>query len=232
MLPTLTILAAASLTNVLPALYDAWPSSASVKVSFQFDASPRLARQIEQGLRADAIITADDAWMDYLRDKKQLKDGSRRVIARNALVVVVPAASALKLEKAADLVAPAIKRLALAGETVPAGKYAKAALEQAKTWPAVETRVVRGDSVRSALRLAASGEADAAVVYASDAAAEPKVRTAFAFPSGSHPPIVYPGAVLVTSRSPDAARAFLDYCDSAAASSVWEGAGFPPTSRR
>lgn len=116
--------------------------------------------------------------------------------------------------------------MALAGENVPAGRYGQAALESTGVWGLVEGRVVRAGNVRGALEWVARGEVDAALVYRTDALAEPRVQVAFAFGPGDHPPISYPAAVLATSRSQERARAFLAFCASPAGQAAFREAGF------
>ncbi|MEQ1508740.1 MAG: molybdate ABC transporter substrate-binding protein, partial [Myxococcota bacterium] len=115
--------------------------------------------------------------------------------------------------------------LALAGENVPAGTYARAALA-GDGWAALAPKVVTGDNVRTTLAWVSRGEAEAGVVYATDARAEPRVKQAFAFPADRHPPIVYPGAVVAASTHPAEAAAFLAYCASPDAMARFVAAGF------
>ena len=108
---------------------------------------------------------------------------------------------------------------------VPAGKYGKAALEKLGVWASVEPKVARADNVRAALRLVAAGETPLGIVYATDAAAEPKVRIVDAFPAGSYPPIIYPVAVTAGSKNPAAAR-YLAFLQTAEARTIFEKHGF------
>jgi molybdate transport system substrate-binding protein len=195
-------------------------------VAFHFGASSRLARQIEAGAPADLFFSADAAWMDYLAQRGRLAPGSRVDLLRNALVVVVPRDARWVPTGPADLAAPEMSRLALAGEAVPAGRYARTALQTSGVWPTVQARVVVGDDVRAALAWAARGEASAAVVYATDARVEPRVRVAFAFASESHPTIVYPAAVMAASRRPAEARRFLAFCQGPEARAIFAAQGF------
>lgn len=218
--------AAASLSDVLPKVAAAYEKSGGVHIEFTFDATSRLARQIEQAAPIDGFVSADEEWMDVLRKKGLIDPATRADLLTNQLVAVVPAASAVKASAAADLAGAAIKHIALAGEAVPAGKYAKAALESAGAWKGVEAKVVRADDVRGALRWVASGEAEAGIVYATDAAAEPRVRIAFVFPESSHPPIVYPAAVVAGAEKAGDAAAFLTFCRGAEAGRLFREAGF------
>jgi molybdate transport system substrate-binding protein len=117
-------------------------------------------------------------------------------------------------------------KLAMANvDSVPAGRYGKAALVSLHAWDVLSTRVVQADNVRAALAFVARGEAPAGIVYATDAAAEPNVRVAGVFPAASHPPIVYPIALTTTSTNPEA-RAFLDYLVSGEANAAFTARGF------
>jgi molybdate transport system substrate-binding protein len=220
------IAAAASLSDVLPKAAAAYEKSGGGKIEFDFDASSRLARQIEEGAPIDGFISADEDWMDALQKKGLVDAATRADLLTNRLVAVVSSSSPLKLEGASGLAAHAIEHLALAGEAVPAGKYAKAAIGSAGAWKAVEAKVVRADNVRGALRWVASGEAEAGVVYETDAAAEPRVRVAFVFPESSHPPIVYPSAAIKASARAREAAAFLAFCRGPEAARLFRGAGF------
>lgn len=224
-------LAASSLSDVLPAVADDWKRAGGADITFSFDASSRLARQVEAGAPADLVVFADGPTLDDL-DRAGLVQG-RRDLLGNSLVVVVPAAAAWTPTAPTDLAAPALVHLALAAEAVPAGRYGRAALQAANVWTDVEPRVVSGDNVRTTLAWVSRNEAEAGVVYATDATADPAVRVAFTFPATSHPPIVYPGAVVASSTHAADAAAFLDYCSSPAARARFVAAGFtiPPGPR-
>lgn len=222
----LTVVAAASLTDVLPKVGEAWAAARHAPPRFSFDASSRLAKQLEAGLAADVFVSADLEWMDYLDQRKLLAPGTRGVVLGNRLVVAVPAASSLAFPDARPLASAEVKHLALAAETVPAGKYGRAALTWAAIATDVEHKLVSGDNVRTVLAWVASGEADAGLVYATDARAEPRVKAAYTFPTAAHPPIVYPAAVLAGAAEPAAAREFLAFLRGAEARALFEAAGF------
>ena len=220
------ILAATSLTESLQKVATAWTAKGHPSVQFSFDASSRLAKQVEAGAPVDAFFSADADWMDYLDGKGLIDKTTRANLVGNTLVAVLPTGSALPIRGAADLGLPGIQRLALAGESVPAGKYARAALGSLGAWDAVKDRTVTGDNVRTVLAWVARGEADAGVVYGTDAKVEPRVKVAFAFPQSSYPVIVYPMAVVKgASHAKDAAE-FLAFCQSAAGMAVFRDAGF------
>jgi molybdate transport system permease protein len=174
--------------------------------------------------------------MDWVGEGGGIREGTRVDLLGNELVVVVPARAgsggdspgqeAFTLDSPGDLLSPLVRRLGVAGESVPAGRYGRAALEWAGVWEGIEARVVRGANVRGTLEWVALGEVDAGIVYRTDALAEPRVRVAFAFPEGSHPPITYPAAVLAGASHPGSAQAFLEFCRTPEAGAIFEGAGF------
>jgi molybdate transport system substrate-binding protein len=224
--PPLVVLAASSLTESLQAVGAAWTAHGNPPVTLSFDASSTLAKQVEAGVPADAFFSADTEWMDALDGKGLIDPATRADLVGNTLVVVVPASSTLRVDTTDTLTDPAVRRLALAGEHVPAGRYARAALTHHALWAALSPRVVNGNNVRTVLRWVADGEADAGVVYGTDAAAEPKVKVAYTFSAASHPPIVYPMAVLRHASQADAAANFLAFCQGAEAAAVFTAAGF------
>ena len=208
---TFTVFAAASLKNALDEIIRAHEIKTKDKVVASYAASSALAKQIEQGAPADVFVSADLEWMDYLEKRKRIKPSSRFNLVRNRLVLIAPADSraALKIAPGFPLAATLGKeRLSIANpDSVPAGKYAKAALESLGVWKDVRPRVAGANDVRAALLLVARGETPFGIVYSTDAAVEPRVRVVDTFPESTHPPIVYPAALTVESRS--AARSFL-----------------------
>jgi len=227
---TLLVLAAASLADVLPQVAALWEAGGGIPITFSFDATSRVAPQILQGAPADLFFSADEEWMDWVAEGGGIRTETRRTVLGNELVVVVPARSTFLPADPGELVGPDLHRLALAGENVPAGRYGKAALEYSGVWELAVERVVRAGNVRGALEWVALGEVEAALVYRTDALAEPRVRLAFPFPVGSHPPITYPAAVTRSAPHPEAAEAFLAFCESDGARGVFLAHGFlPPT---
>jgi molybdate transport system substrate-binding protein len=201
------VLAAASLQEAMSEAADAWAMGGHPAPVLSFAGSSALARQIEQGAPADLFVSADEDWMDTLEQQELLRPGTRADLLSNRLVLIAPKGSAAR--GLADL---GDGRLALADpEAVPAGKYAKAALEHLGQWQAVKDRIAPAENVRAALALVERGEAPLGIVYATDALASAKVRVVLTFAADSHPPILYPIAILAASSDPDAAalRAFL-----------------------
>jgi molybdate transport system substrate-binding protein len=226
--PGLVVLAASSLTESLQKAGTAWTAKGHPKVTFSFDASSRLAKQVESGVSADAFVSADLEWMDYLDGKGLIDKATRTNLLGNSLVAIVAATSPLALTAPADLAKPEVKHLALGGENVPVGKYGRAALTNLKVWDGVKDRVVNGDNVRTVLGWVATGEADAGIVYTTDAKVEPKVKVAFTFPDSSHPPIVYPAAVTKGATHAKDAADFLAFCKSTDGMAIFAAAGFTP----
>ncbi|MBI3289163.1 MAG: molybdate ABC transporter substrate-binding protein [Elusimicrobia bacterium] len=220
------IAAAASLADVMPAVARAYHDAGGPPVEFTFDASSRLARQIKEGSPVDGFISADEEWMDSLAAAGRIQAETRVDLLSNRLVAVVSSSSPLAASAPGDLAGRDVAHLALAGEAVPAGKYAEAALRSSGVWAAVQTKVVRADNVRAALRWVAAGEAEAALTYATDAAAEPRVRVAFVFPESSHPPIRYPAAAVKDAERGKDAAAFLRFCRGPEAARIFRAAGF------
>lgn len=221
------VLAAASLQGALDEVADEWAREGHVRPVISYAGSQALARQVEAGAPADLVFLADAAWMDALGQGGLLAPDSRRDVISNAMVVVRPAGQR-PMEELSLRQALAGERIAMGEpETVPAGRYGKAALVSLGLWELVQPRVIPAENVRAALALAERGEVDAAIVYASDAAASDKVRVAARLPAGSHPPIRYPAAIVAGSLHPEA-RGFLDYLSAPEATQVFVRHGFTP----
>lgn len=226
----LTVFAAASLKESLDEAAAAYQQASGTPVQVSYAASSALARQVEQGAPADVFFSADLEWMDYLQQRQLVDPAQRRNLLGNTLVLVAPATSRAKLDlrKPGALAAAlgAQGRLAV-GQTssVPAGKYARAALQTLGQWDTVQARLAESESVRAALMLVARGEAPLGIVYGSDAKAEPKVRVVAVFPADSHAPIMYPVAALRASRNPAAAD-FVRWLGTAPAQAIFQRRGF------
>lgn len=218
----LRVFAAASLTEVIAEVAQLYAVEAGVAVPETiFEGTSKLAAQLRAGASADVFISADRRWMDTLADEDRIEPDTRVDLLGNRLVVVVPADATTVPTDADGLVQ--LERLALAGPEVPAGKYARAALEHLGVKPRA---IVDGDDVRTALAWVARGEVPAGIVYATDAAVEPAVRVAFELSATSHPAIVYPIAVLRGAHDPAGARAFVDWCRGEVAGTRFRAAGF------
>jgi len=231
------VFAAASLKNALDQVAASYKAETGKTVSINYAGSNVLAKQIEQAAPADIFFSADLAWMDYLQEKNLIAKDTRRTLLGNKLVLVAAkdADATIELAPGAKLAGLLGKdgKLAMANvDSVPAGKYGKAALQKLGLWDTVSARVVQADNVRAALAFVARGEAPLGIVYQTDANAEPAVKTVAAFPADSHAPIVYPVALTAASTNPDA-KAFLEYLESDKAKPAYEKQGFvfsPPSS--
>jgi len=205
----------------------AWRAAGHAAPRIAYGASSALARQADAGAPAELFLSADLDWIDWLAQRRRLSGPPVRLLA-NDLVLVAPAASQaqVRIAPGVDLVrALAGGRLALADpRAVPAGRYARAALEGLGAWKAVEPHLAPAADVRGALALVARGEAPLGIVYRTDALAEPRVRVVAAFPESSHPPIVY-GMALLSGAGADA-RAFAAYAASPPARTLWARHGF------
>lgn len=202
------VFAASSLQESLSAAAQAWAAQGHERPVLSFAASSALARQIEAGAPADLFLSADEEWMDHLAARGFVRRGSRVTLLSNRLVLIAPAQSHTMIRiRRGFPIAQALEggRLALADPAaVPAGRYARAALESLGVWPAVASQLIPAENVRAALAFVERNEAPLGIVYATDALASHKVRVVGIFPAGSHPPIRYPVALLTSAASSDA----------------------------
>jgi molybdate transport system substrate-binding protein len=226
---TVTVYAAVSMKDALADLSAAFTKTTGIRVVNSFAASSALAMAIEAGVSVDVFASADLDWMDALERKKLLKVGSRINLLGNRLVLIAPKDSNLD----SVTIGQDFNIAKLAGDgriavadvlTVPAGKYAKEALEKLGGWDAAERKIVEGQNVRAALDLVAPGRVSLGIVYETDAKVEPRVKIVGHFPEDSHPPIVYPVALTVDAR-PEALK-YIAFIRSQAAKTIFEKYGF------
>lgn len=227
---SLTVFAAASLTDALKDISVLWQQDGHAPLVLSFASSSTLARQIEQGAPANLFTSADQKWMDYLAEHKLIAADTRRNLLGNALVLIVPADKPTKIN-----IVPGFSLAALLGPTgriatgdpahVPVGIYAEQALRKLGVWDSLAPRLARTEDVRAALLLVERGEAPAGIVYATDAAASKAVAVAGTFPADSHDPIVYPFAVTRAGDTPQA-RALLSFLAGPQARAVFVRRGF------
>jgi molybdate transport system substrate-binding protein len=219
----LRVAAAASLAEAVTEVAAAYEDSHGTKVVPVFAGSNVLARQIEEGAPLDVFLSADEATMRAL-EREKLVAGVAPLLT-NSLVVVVPADSTAKLAATAGLAG--FKRIAIGDPAaVPAGRYAKAWLTQAGMWEILRPRCIGSENVRAALAAVEAENADAAIVYRTDAAISAKVRIAWTAPVGEAPPVVYPAAVCTGSKRPEEARRFADFLKSPEAARIFVARGF------
>ena len=235
--PALLVFAAASLGDALAQVDTAFTAQTGIPVRDSFAASSVLARQIEAGAPVDVFLSADPVWMDYLAQRGLLQRGSRRDLLGNALVLIAPRDSKVRLHIAPGFdLAGALGdgRLATGDpDSVPVGRYARAALMRLGVWSQVSGRLVAAENVRAALEYVARGEAPLGIVYGTDAQAEKRVRVVDVFSEDTHPPITYP--VALTARASPLAARYAAFLEGAGAREIFVRAGFvilaPPQAR-
>jgi molybdate transport system substrate-binding protein len=224
----ITVLAAASLTDVLENIGRSYEATTHRRVVFSFAGSMTLAKQIEASTGADMFVSADVQSMDYLDAGGFIARDTRRNLVRNSLVLIAPKGSRVQLTLQSGVnIANALGdgRLALANpESVPAGRYGRDALMALGAWDGVQNHLALGEDVRTTLAYVARGEAPLGIVYGTDARIDPDVRVVAAFPENTHEPIVYPAALTKEARAE--AAAFLDYLGGGRARAAFERAGF------
>lgn len=226
----LVVFAAASLKNAMDAVTEAWTAKSGTGTRVSYAGSSALARQIQNGAPADVFISANPGWMDTLGAEGLLRAGTRTDLLGNSIVLIAPAVA----DAAPVTLAPGVDLAGLVGnghlamaivDAVPAGIYGKAALTSLGAWEAVAPRVAQADNVRAALALVARDEAPYGIVYATDAAASDDVEIVGTFPADSHPPIIYPVAILAESGNDEAAP-FLAFLGTPEAAALFAAHGF------
>jgi len=222
----LTVFAAASLTDSLKQIGAEYEKATGDKVRFNFAASNVLAQQIQAGAPADIFFSADEAKMDSLDKAGLISSETRKNLLGNTLVIIT-AENGLTLSKPEDLAKPEIKHLSLGDpKAVPAGVYAKEWLEKIGLWKSIETKVVPAENVRAAMAVVESGNAEAGIVYKTDAAISKKVTVALEVPAADGPKIIYPAAVVKDSRNAEAARKLLGFLADKKADETFAKFGF------
>ena len=226
---TITVFAAASMTNALDDVDAAFTKQTGIKVVTSYDASSALIKQIEGGAPADAFVSANLKWMDYGVEKKVINESTCINLLGNVLVLI-----AVKDAKIDHVdIEPGFDLAKLAGdgriatgdvEAVPVGLYAKAALEKLGVWSSIQSKMAMTVNVRAALAYVARREVPFGIVYATDAKIEPGVKVVGVFPDNSDDPIVYPVAATVNAK-PGTIQ-YLAFLRSAAVKSIFEGYGF------
>jgi molybdate transport system substrate-binding protein len=221
------VFAAASLTDSMKEVASAYEKESGDKVIFNFGASSTLARQIQEGAPADIFFSADEAKMDWLESKGLIEKGTRKDRLSNTLVIVIAAENGAAINSPKDLAAPNIRRVALGDpRAVPIGVYTWEYLDKLKLRDAVRPKVVATENVRAALAAVEAGDAEASIVYKTDAAISTKVKVAFEVPMEEGPKIRYPMAILKDAIEPQAAKKFFEHLSSDEAGKVFRKYGF------
>lgn len=230
---SITVSAAISLKDALDEVAHAYEQAhPGSKITLNYGGSGTLEHQIEQGAPVDVFFSAAKKQMDTLESKGLIVAGMRRDVVANDLVLIVPVSAAF-VKEFRDLAGTQVKVLAL-GEpaTVPAGMYAQQTLNYLGLSAAIEKKAIFAKDVRQVLTYVETGNADAGIVYKTDAAISSKVRIVAMASADSHEPIVYPAAVVKSSRDIPGACAFLDFLGGAEARGVFEKHGFSPPEKQ
>lgn len=223
------VFAAASTTDAINEIGQAFAAKGQGKIVPSFAASSTLAKQIENGAPAAVFLSADERWMDYLAEKKLIVADSRTNLLGNRVALIAPRSSTIEVK-----IEPGFPLAKLLGDGrlavgdpahVPVGAYTQAALEKLGVWESVKDKLAAGDSVRAALAYVERGETPLGVVYSTDAAISDKVRTVALFPADSHPPVVYPAA-LVAGQDSAEAKAFFEFLKGPEARAIFTKYGF------
>lgn len=224
-----TVFAATSLTDVMQQIGDAYTRKTGQPVVFSFAGTATLARQIAAGARADVFISADERWMDEMVANDLVVAATRRDLFGTRLVLIAPTNSKISLRIEQNF--PLARALGVSGrlsiadpQSVPAGRYARAALESLGVWSSIANHLVLSDNVRTALNFVARGESALGIVYETDARLEARVKVLGIFPATSYPPIRYSAAQVRSGI----ASGFLNFLATAEARSIATRAGFLP----
>lgn len=224
----LHVSAAASLTNAMNELAEIYnKDNPNVKIIFNFGSSGALQQAIENGGETDLFFSAAQKQMNALEDAGELAENTRKNLLRNEIVLIAPNDSTKDIAAFEDVATDKVSKIAL-GEPagVPVGQYSEEIFNALNILDAAKSKAVYGSDVRQVLAWTESGEVDCGVVYATDAAVSDKVKVICAAPEGTHKPVIYPAAVIKSSKNPDAAKKFLDFTSSDVAKKVFADYGF------
>ena len=222
------VFAAISLTDALNEIAPLYRRASGDTLSFNFAGSNDLARQIDAGAPADLFFSADEAKMDFLAKKDRLLPGTRRSLLGNTLVIIVPKSASFVISSPTQLADDSIiKRLALANpDAVPAGIYAKEYLTKIGIWDRVSPKVIPTENVRACLAAVESTDADAGIVYKTDAMISKQAKIEYEIPVADGPRISYPLAVTKDSSRADGAKKLAAFLASPEAAKIFEKHGF------
>lgn len=222
---SLHVYAAASLTEVMQKVAKTF--SEEHNIVFNFDASSKLAHQINSGAPADVYISANQEWMDFLIKNNRIKNDSQYQLLTNSLVLITAAKSKKTAANLEALTDNGFTKIALGGEAVPAGKFARMAISSSNIdFKKIEAKVVNADNVKVALKWVELGEADIGIVYKTDAISNPKVKILHAIDQNLHTKVIYPIGIVKKSKQFSLAQKFLAFCKSEKAKEIFKRAGF------
>lgn len=223
----LTVFAPASLSNALKDVNALYEKQYNIKIKTSFLSSGVLAKQIEQGAKADVFISADVDWVVHLQNKGKLNKANYKNLLSNRLVLIAPKSSSLttvKIDKSTNIHKILTGKLCTGNvKSVPVGKYAKQSLIALNWWQSVAPKLVETDNVRSALNFVNRGECQLGIVYATDVAVVKNVKTLGVFPTSTHSPIVYPVAMINTQEK---TKHYYQFLHSQTAKKIYQNYGF------
>jgi molybdate transport system substrate-binding protein len=217
---------AASTKDAIQEVASAFKVEKQIDVKINADDSSKLATQITQEAPAHLFLSANEKWAEFVKEKGYAQETA--LLLGNLLVIVTPEGNPAGVAKPEDLTKSAITRVAVAGPTVPAGIYAREALKKLKLWATLERdkKIIAADNVRVTLTYVERGEADAGIVYATDAGISEKVEKVYTFAADTHAPIRYPLVLLKSGHASAAARTFFEYLQSSKAREIFAKHGF------
>lgn len=224
----LIVSAAASMTDVLTRLGQAYEEDhENIEIKYNFGSSGALAQQIKQGAPVDVFISAAEEQMEQLINGDLVDRNQTKDLVGNRLVLIVPSSSPASVDSPKDLTSSQVKNIAVGQPSyVPAGFYAYQALTSLQLWDRIQGKIVFAKDVRQVLTYVESGNAEAGMVYQTDALSSEKVRIAAEIDPAAHSPIVYPVGIVKSAKYPLEAKQFYDYLGSADAIEMFEEYGF------
>ena len=229
----LNVSAASSLTGALAEINSIYAlKNRDVTLTPNFASSGTLQTQIENGAPVDVFISAAATQMDNLQKKDLLVNETRKNLLNNKLVMIVPKDSALGLVDFRDLALERVKKVAVGDpRSVPAGTYARQALDELGITTQVQPKEILGADVRQVLTYVEGGNVDAGIVYSTDALTSTRVKVVATAPADINARVVYPVAMIKSSKNQEAARKYVDFLFGPQAKVVFEKFGFTALSR-
>ncbi|MEN0642415.1 molybdate ABC transporter substrate-binding protein [Alkalicoccobacillus gibsonii] len=219
------VMAAASLTDALEEMKPGYEEEHNVKLVINYGSSGKLREQITQGAPADLFLSASSSDMDQLIEKNEVEKSSNLLM--NRLVLIATPEVADELQEVNDLTNDQLQKISIGQpESVPAGRYSKQALESLGLWDELEDRLIYGSDVRQVLTYVETGNADAGLVYETDAKTSSSIKLIEIIPEDTHDPIQYPFGLLKEAASQDTAVEFYEYLQTEEALNVFESYGF------
>jgi molybdate transport system substrate-binding protein len=225
----ITVFAAASLTETLNAIKEKYEAeNPGITLVFNFDSSGTLKTQVEEGAEPDIFISAAAKQVDGLEEGGYIIDGTRKNILKNTVVLIVPEASDKCIASFEDCATDKVSLIALGNSDVPVGQYSEEIFTYLNIWDSVLAKASLGSTVKEVLAQVENASVDCGIVYLTDAASGTGIKVVCAAPEGSHSPVIYPAAIVTTTKDKAAAQDFLDYLSSEEAMIIFESAGFSP----